>query len=50
VSGNDLVKGLRMADPVLSADVERLAGLASARLSPAVEVPAVGVAAAEVEQ
>lgn len=51
VSGNDLVKRLRKADPVLSAaDVERLAGLASARLRPAVKVPAVGVAAAEVEQ
>ena len=50
VSGKDLVKRLRKADPVLSAaDVERLAGLASARLRPAVKVPAVGVAAAEVE-
>lgn len=49
-SGKDLVKGLRKADAVLSAvDVERLAGLASARLRPAVKVPAVGVAAAEVE-
>jgi hypothetical protein len=51
VSGKDLVKRLRKADPVLlPANVERLAGLASAHLRPAVKVPAVGVGAAEVEQ
>jgi hypothetical protein len=40
VSGTDLVKRLRKADPVLSpADVERLAGLAAARLRPAFVAP-----------
>ncbi len=43
VSGKDLVKRLRRADPVLSpADVERLATVAAARLHPAIAAPAAG--------
>lgn len=48
VSGNDLVRRLRRADPVLSpADVERLSDIAAARLRPAVVAPAAGTSAAK---
>jgi hypothetical protein len=48
VSGKDLVKRLRKADPVLSpADVERLAALAAARLRPAFVATPSGASAVE---
>jgi hypothetical protein len=47
VSGKDLVKRLRKADPVLSpADVDRLADLVAARLRPAFIAPTAGVSEA----
>lgn len=51
VSGKDLVKRLRNADPVLApADVERLAGIAAARLRPAVVAPAADASPSETER
>jgi len=48
VSGKDLVKRLRKADPVLSpADVDRIADLAAARLRPAYVAPTAGVSTVE---
>jgi hypothetical protein len=51
VSGKDLVKRLRNAVLVLApADVERLAGIAAARLRPAVVAPAADASPSETER